>query len=161
MGAAIQMFSLKAQEVKVMFNEERERLMEDFEQMKSMLHFYEDKIKRLVATNTRQERLVIEAKQYFHHFLRARKEYAKTKELARMSLNDLIGSKYTSMTNAVMLDQSFDFYSAGIRLQAHERTKISRSIVIQQMEKDVKEEAQKAELLENEIEALYLMVGQA
>lgn len=36
--------------------------MEDFEQMKSMLHFYEDKIKRLVATNTRQERLVMEAK---------------------------------------------------------------------------------------------------
>ena len=36
-----------------MFNDERARLMEDYEQMKQMLHFYEDKIKRLVATNTR------------------------------------------------------------------------------------------------------------
>jgi hypothetical protein len=85
-GAAIQMFALKAQEVKILFNEERARLMEDYGQLKQMLLFYEDKIKMLVATNCRQERLVVEAKQYFHHFLRARKEYAKTKELARMNL---------------------------------------------------------------------------
>jgi hypothetical protein len=123
------MFALKAQEVKMLFNEERQRLMEDYDQMKEMLHFYEEKIKRLVATNCRQERLVVEAKQYFHHFLRARKEYAKTKELARATLDNLIASKYVTMTNAPYLDQCFDFYSAGIRLQAHERTKIARSVV--------------------------------
>jgi hypothetical protein len=65
------------------------------------------------------------------------------------------------MTNAKYLDQTFDFYGGGIRLQAHERTKIARSIVMKQMEIDVEKEAEKAQLLENEIDALQLLVGQA
>ena len=69
-----------------------------------MLIFYEDKIKHLVATNCRQERLVVEAKQYFHHFLRARKSYARTKELARMNLEGLLASKFATMTNSPYLD---------------------------------------------------------
>lgn len=138
----------------MMFNEEKHRLMEDYDQMKAMLHFYEEKIKKLVATNCRQERMVVEAKQYFHHFLRARKEYAKTKELARLSLDGLIDSKYATMTNSQYLDATFDFYGAGIRLQAHERTKIARSIVMKQMEREVSDEIDRAQLLESEIDAL-------
>lgn len=43
--------------------------------------------------------MVVEAKQYFHHFLRARRDYASSKELARMDLEGMIGSKYQTMTN--------------------------------------------------------------
>lgn len=50
-GAAIQMFANKAREVKEIFNVEIERLKADFEQLKQMLCFYEDKIKKLVSTN--------------------------------------------------------------------------------------------------------------
>lgn len=115
-GAAIQMFSKKAYEVKMIFNVEVDRLQADYYQLKEMLIYYEKKIKQLVATNCRQERMVVEAKQYFHHFLRARKEYARSKELAKKSLDEMIGSKYESMTNGEYLDPTFDFYSAGIRL---------------------------------------------
>lgn len=44
-GAAIQMFTLKTHDVKIMFNEESERLRSDYDQMRHMLIFYEDKIK--------------------------------------------------------------------------------------------------------------------
>ena len=55
-----------------------------------------------------------------------------------MSLNGIIDTKYASMTNHQYLDPLFDFYSAGIRLQAHERTKIARSMVMVAYERDIK-----------------------
>ena len=76
--------------MKDIFNVEKARLQKDFDRLKEMLIFYEEKIKHLVIQNTHQEKFVVEAKQYYHHFLRSRKEYASNKELARASLDSII-----------------------------------------------------------------------
>jgi hypothetical protein len=51
----------------------------------------------------------------------------------------MIGQKYATLTNGQYLDKAFDFYSSGIRLQAHERTKIARSVILRNIEKDLEE----------------------
>lgn len=132
--------------------------MADFDSMKAMLCHYEDKIKHLVLVNTQQEKFVVEAKQYYHHFLRVRKEYAAKKELARASLDTIIAERYKTLTNGPFLHGVFDFYGIGIRLQGHERTKIAKSIVFQSYEGERELNLERIKQLEDEVDMLADML---
>jgi hypothetical protein len=80
--------------------------------------------------------------------VRARKNYAVTKELARASLGDLIKSKYQGgMRNAQMLSEPLNFYSCSLRLQAHERKKLVRDHMLMAMENEMEAENEKVEVI--------------
>ncbi len=102
--------------------------------MEGRLRGCEEQIRVLSGVNIKQERILIEVNQYFHHYIRSRKNYASTKELARASLGDLIKNQYKTLNNGQLLNQAFDFYSCGIRLQAHERKKLFRDHMLMAME---------------------------
>jgi hypothetical protein len=93
-SAALKMFSVKAVEVRHLFQAEVTRLKQDYDLMEGRVREMEQRNRVLSSINVRQERTLVEVNQYFHHYVRSRKSYAATKELARASLGDLIKSKY-------------------------------------------------------------------
>ena len=56
------------------------------------------------------------------------------------------------------MDPLFDFYSAGIRLRAHEREPIARDLVLIALERDKKFMESKCEALSNEVEGLKILL---
>ena len=48
--------------------------------------------------------------------MRQRKEYAENKDLAKASLDDMISSKYSKLSNNKYLNKTFDFYGMSLRL---------------------------------------------
>ena len=115
-ASAIKMSSTKTREVKNIFSEEVTRLHEDYQLLIELLIFQEEMIKTLSATCVRQEKAVIEVNQYFHQFMRQRKEYAENKDIAKASLDDMISSKYSKLSNNKYLNKTFDFYGMSLRL---------------------------------------------
>ncbi len=116
-SAALKMFSVKAVEVRHLFQAEVARLKHDYDLMEAKVREAEQRNRVLSSINVRQERTLVEVNQYFHHYVRSRKNYATTKELARASLGDLIKSKYQlTLSNAQLLSQPLDFFSCGLRL---------------------------------------------
>jgi hypothetical protein len=99
-GAALKMFSFKAQEVRHLFQAEASRLKKDYDHMENRLRGSEERIRVLSAVNIKQDRILVEVNQYFHHYIRARKNYTSTKELARASLGDIIKSQYKTLSNS-------------------------------------------------------------
>jgi len=140
------------------FWREVERLHEDFDSMQDTLLFYEATLKRVISTNIRQERKLNEVTQAFHHHLRGKEEYGRTREEARKKLDRIISTKYATLTNQEYLDPLFDFYSAGIRLRAHEREPIARDLVLIALERDKKFMESKCEALSNEVEGLKILL---
>ena len=118
-------------------------------------------MKRVIATNIRQERQLNEVLQAFHHHLRGKEEYGVTREEARKQLAGIIATKYATMTNQEYLDPLFDFFSAGIRLRAHEREPIARDLVLVALERDKKLVETKCHALGNEVESLKLLLQMA
>ena len=96
--------------------------------------------------------------QAFHHHLRGKEEYGQTREEARKQLSGIIATKYATMTNQEYLNPLFDFYSAGIRLRAHEREPIARDLVLIALERDKKMVESKCEALSNEVESLKILL---
>jgi hypothetical protein len=148
------MFKIKAQEVRELFQTEVSRLKRDYDVMEARVKEYEERIKTLTSVNIRQERTLVEVNQYFHHYIRARKSYAQTKELARAQLGDLLRNKYTSLQNKNYLHPMLDFYGVGLRLQAHERKKLYRDEVLRAMEKDVMDNNEKVEAIQAQLDSL-------
>ncbi len=116
-SAALKMFSVKADEVRHLFQAEVARLKHDYDLMEARVREAEQRNRVLSSINVRQERTLVEVNQYFHHYVRSRKNYTTTKELARASLGDLIKSKYQlTLSNSQLLSQPLDFFSCGLRL---------------------------------------------
>ena len=116
-SGALKMFSVKAVEVRHLFQGEVTRLKQDYDLMEARVREMEQRNRVLSSINVRQERILVEVNQYFHHYVRSRKSYAATKELARASLGDLIKSKYEhTLSNFQMLSQPMDFFGCGLRL---------------------------------------------
>ena len=98
--------------------------------MHEVIYHYESRIKKLVATGVRLERMVVEQNQYFHSTLRLSEDYVSTKADAKLNLSELIRKKYTALTNSEYLDKTFDFYGMSFRLSGHEKKKIAKNLVI-------------------------------
>jgi hypothetical protein len=71
-GAALKMFSFKAQEVRHLFQAEASRLKKDYDHMENRLRGSEERIRVLSGVNIKQDRILVEVNQYFHHYIRAR-----------------------------------------------------------------------------------------
>lgn len=63
-----------------------------------------------------------------------RDDYLAAKEDARVSVPEALRRKYASMTNADYLNEVFDFYGITLRLQAHEKKKIAKNLVLNHLE---------------------------
>jgi hypothetical protein len=87
-----------------------------------------------------------------------REDYVATKEDAKLSVTELLRRKYIDMTNNGYLDETFDFYSVTLRLQAHERKKIAKNSVLIKLEEEKKKLEEKNKRLEEEMDNLRYML---
>jgi chromosome segregation ATPase len=158
---AVKKYNFMLQDAYGLFNEEIKRLNGDHRQMQDLITFYEDKIKTLVLTIVRLERMVVEINQYLHQIFRKREDYARAKEDAKLTVSDIIRKKYGDINNIEYLDRSFDFYNISFRLQAHEKRKIAKAAIVKYLEEDRDRlQAQNVQLL-SEIELLKSLTSQA
>ena len=87
---AIKKYTYMLTDAHAIYNQEITRLRTDYQEMHDVIYHYESRIKKLVATVVRLERMVVEQNQYFHSTLRLSEDYVSSKADAKLNLSELI-----------------------------------------------------------------------